>query len=146
MPSTHKLRCGRIYHRRVHKARWEAEVRSSEARGPASLSYIVVTNKRPCFKHGIRYVWINSYGCPLIPTLGHTWVHKGKKVQTIKWCPHSGQPKAGNLWTVVAMEELYFFSQTDPKFSEEPLLLYYKYPGNLIKPLWLSLLTQEIAG
>lgn len=47
-----------------------------------------------------------------------------KKVQKIKWCRCSGQPKAGNLWTMVAMEELYFFSQTDPKFSEETLLLF----------------------
>lgn len=49
----------------------------------------------------------------------HTWVHRGKR-QKIKWCPYLG----GILWTVVAMEGLYFFSQTDPKFSEEPLLLF----------------------
>lgn len=124
MPSIHKLRCGRIYHCSAHKARWEPEVGSSEARGPASLSYIVVTNKRPCFKQGTRHAWINNQGCPLIPTVD-TPGSTGKKVQKIKWCPYSGQPKAGNLWTVVTMEELhFFFSQTDPKFSKEPLLLF----------------------
>lgn len=124
MPSTHKLRCGRMYHCSAHKARWEAEVGSLEARGPASLSYIVVTNKRPCFKHGTRHAWINSQGCPLTPTMGHTWVHRGKKCRKQNGAHTRVNQRQATCRQWSLWKSCIFFFQTDPKVSEEPLLLF----------------------